>query len=460
MVVVLQADGLYAYYAHMKQGLNTTKPVGARVEAGEYLGRVGNTGNSAWPHLHFHLLEANGTVVDPFAGACNPGASTLWKHQWPTPNDTRTLSLTTASAAPVRTFSCETGQTDDPKFADRFTAGAQVFAIAGIRDQNPGDGGTLQISRPDGTVAYSSAFGTVTESISDGYWYWRYDLPAAAPAGVWKTRAAFKGQVTEGAFFVGIDPAPANLFAAVLPGGRSVQNASPATLFATILNASANPAYGCWIATETPIDADFSYQPTDSATNLPTGTPNASVTIAPNTSQSFVISLQPRAAALANAWTTRLRFKCQNADAAPVFDGVNTALISMSPSPVPDVIPVGVTPSQDGVVRLPSTSGSQVFAAAAVNIGAAATLTVTPSIGGGASASALVCRTDAQGQCAAPPSPSVSHVFAPSAPATFTVFVTASGAIAFDPSAKRVRLEFLDAGLVSRGQTSAALTTP
>ncbi len=38
---------------------------GARLEAGEALGTVGNTGRSSAPHLHYEVREADGTVLDP-----------------------------------------------------------------------------------------------------------------------------------------------------------------------------------------------------------------------------------------------------------------------------------------------------------------------------------------------------------------------------------------------------------
>jgi hypothetical protein len=47
-------DGFYAFYAHVKSGTFEVE-VGDRVERGEVIGRLGNSGNSTEPHLHFHV---------------------------------------------------------------------------------------------------------------------------------------------------------------------------------------------------------------------------------------------------------------------------------------------------------------------------------------------------------------------------------------------------------------------
>jgi hypothetical protein len=49
--------GAYALYAHMQPGSVRVRP-GARVRRGAELGKVGNTGNSQEPHLHFQLMDA------------------------------------------------------------------------------------------------------------------------------------------------------------------------------------------------------------------------------------------------------------------------------------------------------------------------------------------------------------------------------------------------------------------
>jgi peptidase M23-like protein len=52
-------DGRFALYAHLQPGSVRVKP-GQRVQRGQVLGLVGNSGNSTGPHLHFHVMDGPG----------------------------------------------------------------------------------------------------------------------------------------------------------------------------------------------------------------------------------------------------------------------------------------------------------------------------------------------------------------------------------------------------------------
>jgi len=57
-VRILHDDGTWAVYAHLDSFSNTLAP-GRRVNAGEEIGRSGNSGYSSGPHLHF-VVQKNG----------------------------------------------------------------------------------------------------------------------------------------------------------------------------------------------------------------------------------------------------------------------------------------------------------------------------------------------------------------------------------------------------------------
>ena len=55
--VILRAGDVYAGLVHMAPG-SVAVAAGQRVATGDVLGRVGHTGNSTAPHLHFQLMDS------------------------------------------------------------------------------------------------------------------------------------------------------------------------------------------------------------------------------------------------------------------------------------------------------------------------------------------------------------------------------------------------------------------
>ena len=65
-VIVDHGNGISSCYAHMQD--NSLKvEVGDKVLQGQPIGKVGSTGYSTGPHLHFEV-RVNGETVDPMGG--------------------------------------------------------------------------------------------------------------------------------------------------------------------------------------------------------------------------------------------------------------------------------------------------------------------------------------------------------------------------------------------------------
>jgi murein DD-endopeptidase MepM/ murein hydrolase activator NlpD len=60
-------NGVYAAFCHMQKG-SVDVQKGMKVAAGDLLGRIGHSGNSTAPHLHFQLMNG----PDPMTAAGVP----------------------------------------------------------------------------------------------------------------------------------------------------------------------------------------------------------------------------------------------------------------------------------------------------------------------------------------------------------------------------------------------------
>jgi hypothetical protein len=247
------------------------------------------------------------------------------------------------------------------------------------------------------------------------------------------------------------------LVSSVLPSSRSVQVGTPATAFATMINAGQSTATSCSVAPITNIPANFLYQTTDPATNQVIGTPNTAVNVAGGAAQSYVLAFTPTAAFPPT--DVQLSFDCTNSNPAPVNSGLNTLLLSASNTPVPDI--VALAAANAGIVDIPGTNGTGVFAVATVNVGASAGITASADTGTAVlPVNVFLCETNpANGQCISGIGPSVSTTINANATPTFGIFVQGNGNVPFDPAGNRIFVRFKDGGGVTRGSTSVAVRT-
>ncbi|HEV8441080.1 MAG TPA: hypothetical protein VGT40_23575, partial [Methylomirabilota bacterium] len=249
------------------------------------------------------------------------------------------------------------------------------------------------------------------------------------------------------------------LSSAVLPGSRSAQLGEPVTALATLIASGSGAATGCAIAPKTAVPAVFLYQATDPLTNAVTGAPNTPVSLAAGQAQTFVIAFTPTSAFVPTE--IQLNFGCENTSPAPVFGGVNTFSLSASDTPVPDLVALAATLNNDGIVSVPGTNGTGVFAVATANLGTGATITASADTGGVAlPIDVSLCQTDpSSGACLTPPSSSVTVQVNSGETPTFGIFVSGNGTVSFNPASTRVNVRFRDSGNVPRGSTSVAVRT-
>jgi len=252
---------------------------------------------------------------------------------------------------------------------------------------------------------------------------------------------------------------PSSLVAAVLPSNRSVQVGTTATAFATIINAGSVTATACGLSLLTTLPAIFSYQTTNPATNQVTGAPNTPADIAAGAAQSYVFALTPSAPIAPT--DVQLRFGCANTNPASVIPGLDTLLFSASNTPVPDIVALTATLTNDGIVNIPGTNGTGAFAVATVNVGASGSITASADTGTAALPVGLsLCETNpATAACISAIGSTVTTTINANATPTFGIFVQGSGNVPFDPATNRIFVRFKDGGNVTRGSTSVAVRT-
>src|SRR5262245_39085539 len=200
-----------------------------------------------------------------------------------------------------------------------------------------------------------------------------------------------------------------SLLAAVLPSSRSALVGTPVTAFVAVINTGSVTVQGVGAFLRTPIAATLTFQTTDPTTNVPTGTPNAPVNLAPGATQTFVVGLTPTAAFP----PTIVEFDFSTgAEHVVTIPGVNTLLVSASSVPTPDFVALAATTSNNGILEAGvsgavatafATLGTQqgvvlrhrgAFAVAAVNVGAPGVLTATARNTGSVSVALAVQETD------------------------------------------------------------------
>ena len=244
--------------------------------------------------------------------------------------------------------------------------------------------------------------------------------------GVETTRAEYRGLI------LARGNAPqASIVAATLPALRAGWLNQVLTAFGTVINSSTNDAIGCIVRTQGASRSNISFQETDPQTNTAIGSPNQPVTIPAGKSKSFVFAIRSQGVNLGDpTFDGPVLFQCANAFFAPTNLANTfqvTAVASFSPA---DMISIGATPTNDGIIDVPSSSGGA-FGVATVNIATSGPVTAKAVYARPFNESdptkqftVLICESNpSTGACLATPAASVPFEATPNVPHTFAVFV-------------------------------------
>jgi YVTN family beta-propeller protein len=155
------------------------------------------------------------------------------------------------------------------------------------------------------------------------------------------------------------------IVSAVAPNARTTVPGTAVTAFATIINGGQKTATSCSLALPSGVPATFLYQTTNPATNVPNGTPNTPVDIAPGAARTFYFAVTPTAPFTQDI---PIAFACANTNPAPVVAGLNTFLLTSTSTPVADMLSTEDTPTHDANIVVNGVNGTGLMASASINL--------------------------------------------------------------------------------------------
>jgi hypothetical protein len=251
--------------------------------------------------------------------------------------------------------------------------------------------------------------------------------------------------------------------AAVSPNAQATTVDNTVTGFAAVINGAATTtASQCGIGLPSNFPGVLLFQTTNPTTNLPTGTLNQAVDIPAGKTQTFVFAITPTAPI---SQDIPLVFPCGGVNNVATIHGVNTFLLTASSTALPDMIMIDATATKDGTITLANPSASGAIGSAAINIGAAGSVTFTPTVTPyGQPAQTLplnlsICQVNASGTCINPttPGPSTTVNVAANQTVMLGTFVQGQGTpIQFDPANNRIFV-IGTTGNVAVGEASVAV---
>ncbi len=209
-VAILHADNSVTLYGHMKSGTVVDFEPGTEVVAGQYLGKVGSSGNSSDPHLHFEVREClECPYFEPWydVAGCNTAIDASWWADQRPYNETQVLRVMTHSGYPDY-FSCgsyEAGINETVKERNHFASGSSVYVGVYMRDLLNGDGLNVNIYNSSNVIQKSWSV-VASDDYNYGYEFNNVEVMTGDPDGTYRLAAIHDGKTYNHYFTIGCTP--------------------------------------------------------------------------------------------------------------------------------------------------------------------------------------------------------------------------------------------------------------
>jgi murein DD-endopeptidase MepM/ murein hydrolase activator NlpD len=216
-IALMHSDSSITIYAHMKNGTVANLELGDFVETGQFLGKMGSSGNSTAPHIHFEVRPCEGCqYIEPWfeAGGCNDDVTeTQWISQIPY-SDPKVLRVASHLNLPVyeECAGYEAGNNEQENLVNHFTTANNLLVTVAIGDLLWGETVYFDIINSAGVIVDSETFLAGGDDYSATI---LFTQPLTGYAnGTYRLRATYMGDVASHYITVGC-PAGTTLAGAV-----------------------------------------------------------------------------------------------------------------------------------------------------------------------------------------------------------------------------------------------------
>ena len=189
-VKIRHPSGRETFYYHLKNG-SVAVFLGQEVRAGQQIGLTASSGCSTGPHLHFATYDG-ASVVEPYAGACRPGASE-WVDQ---PILRRELYLWDLNITDADVVSYGGPPFEIPRTGTFVQGLRRVEFWIQLINKVSGGNWRVRFIRPDTTVAYDSFQNAWSDdgAYRNSWWSFWYNIDFNQ-TGIWTLEFRLDGVV-------------------------------------------------------------------------------------------------------------------------------------------------------------------------------------------------------------------------------------------------------------------------